>query len=94
MKIGSIYCIEGKIDIIKKINRCNGVELTVIAFLGERDLCNGIFGKLSLSMVFLKLECLSMAFHGFSHKRTIAQDRDCIMRKMFSAFCHIRLRIA
>ncbi len=37
-----------------------------MAFLGERGLCNGISGKLLLSMAFLELECLSMAFHGFS----------------------------
>jgi hypothetical protein len=37
----------------------------MIAFLGERCLCNGIFGKLPLSMAFLGLGCLSIVFHGF-----------------------------
>lgn len=34
--------------------------------LGERSLCNGIFGMLLLSMAFLGLGCLLMAFHEFS----------------------------
>ena len=37
-----------------------------MAFLGEKRLYDGILRKLRLSMVFLGLECLSMAFHRFS----------------------------
>jgi hypothetical protein len=66
-----ISCTEGKMVIIKKNNGCNGVELTMMVFLGERGLYNGISGKLLLSMAFLGLECLSMAFHGFSQNYTI-----------------------
>lgn len=38
----------------------------VMVFLGERGLYNGISKKLSLSMIFLGLVCLSMKFYGFS----------------------------
>jgi hypothetical protein len=41
----------------------------VMAFLEERGFCNGIFGKLPLSMAFLGLGYLSMAFHGFSQDK-------------------------
>lgn len=45
-------------------NGCCSAELMVM--LGERSLCNGIFGMLLLSMAFLGLGCLLMAFHEFS----------------------------
>ncbi len=41
--------------------------MTVMVFLGEIGLYDGIFKKLCLSMLFLELKCLSMIFHEFSH---------------------------
>lgn len=40
--------------------------MAVMASLGEKRLYDGILRKLHLSMAFLGLECLSMAFYGFS----------------------------
>ena len=37
-----------------------------MASLGEKRLYDGILRKLHFSMAFLGLECLSMAFYGFS----------------------------